>query len=240
MKKTVLILLTTLFTVSLWAVDTPKQGLGFQVGFARPILRLNDPTRTPKDSLMNITTLNGLKVGVVYDASYIAGFGSMLGINYTFAMNQSGWAQKDLSHSVRSMVTYHEVEVFVDWQYKFEVAKETYLMLTSGPTVQYGISFNTRTDERDEFFGKITSTSMNRYETDNANQRLQHINVTWGIGAGFQYKRYFLRGGYDFGLLVPYKNSHFVNALGETTDRYTRGRLDQWSIKIGAYLWYHE
>ena len=52
------------------------------------------------------------------------------------------------------------------------------------------------------------------------------------IGAGFQDKRYFLRGGYDFGLINPYKNADFVNG------NHTRGRLDQWSIKLGVYLWY--
>ena len=63
---------------------------------------------------------------------------------------------------------------------------------------------------------------------------LSRLNVTWGVGAGLQYKRYFLRGGYDFGLLVPYKKADFSN------ERHTRGRLDQWSIKVGMYLWYDE
>jgi hypothetical protein len=60
------------------------------------------------------------------------------------------------------------------------------------------------------------------------------LNVTWGVGAGFQYKRYFLRGGYDFGLMNPYKHSDFAN------EKHTRGRLDQWNIRLGVYLWYHE
>jgi hypothetical protein len=62
--------------------------------------------------------------------------------------------------------------------------------------------------------------------------------VTWGVGAGFQYKRYFLRGEYDFGLINPHRYGQFVNIAGETMDRNTRGRLDQWSIRIGMYLWY--
>jgi hypothetical protein len=69
---------------------------------------------------------------------------------------------------------------------------------------------------------------------NDANEQLKRLNVTWGVGAGFQYKRYFLRGGYDFGLIVPYKSADFVNG------NHTRGRLDQWNIKVGVYLWYDE
>ena len=36
----------------------------------------------------------------------------------------------------RKLITYQELEVFVDWQYKFEIAKETYLILTTGPTIR--------------------------------------------------------------------------------------------------------
>ena len=52
---------------------------------------------------------------------------------------------------------------------------------------------------------------------------------------GFQYDRYYLRGGYDFGLINPYKLSNF-SQVG-LADRNTRGRLDQWQIKLGVYLW---
>mgnify|MGYP003456251769 FL=1 len=60
---------------------------------------------------------------------------------------------------------------------------------------------------------------------------LSRLNVTWGVGAGLQYKRYFLRGGYDFGLINPYKSDMF-----DGFDIYTRGRFDQWQIKLGMYL----
>ena len=241
MKKSFLTLLLVACTMSAMAADLPKQGFGMQIGFAAPTLRLNSSsTAYPKDSLINVTKLNGLKVGVLYDASYIKGFGSTLGINYTFAAAKDQWKAvgfADYPRS-RSMITYHEIEVFVDWQYKFEVAKETYLMLTTGPTIQYGIAFNTRSDKQMMQGGDITSSTYNRYGKERPNEDLQNLNVTWGVGAGFQYQRYFLRGGYDFGIINPYKNAHFVDALGETIDRNTRGRLDQWSIKIGMYFWY--
>ena len=230
--------------MSAMAVDLPKQGFGFQVGWAQPIVRLNSPsTIYPKDSLVNTVKLNGFKVGVVYDASYAAGFGSSMGINYTFGAYTGNWRSTSaISNYPRSrqMVTYHEVEIFVDWQYKFEVAKETYLMLYTGPTIQCGLGLNMRVDKQADFNADVTSVRYSSYTTDEANEAMKRLNVTWGVGAGFQYQRYFLRGGYDFGIINPYKNAQFVNAAGETIDRNTRGRLDQWSIKIGMYLWYND
>ena len=234
MKKVFLTLLMVVCTMSAMAIDLPKQGFGMHIGFAAPTLRLNDKSSLiAKDSLVNVTKLNGLKVGVVYDASYFAGFGSTLGINYTFGTSSTKWTQKDLSHSIRNKTLYQEVEVYVDWQYKFEVAKETYLMLYTGPSIQCGIAFNKNTYVRDEVSKTIKETNKELYTTDSADELLKRVNVTWGIGAGFQYQRYFLRGGYDFGIINPYKNAQF-----EGTDRYTRGRLDQWSIKIGMYFLY--
>ena len=239
--------------VSAFAVDLPKQGFGFQIGWAQPILRLNSPTS--KDTLANTVKLNGFKVGIVYDASYVAGFGSSIGLNYTFGMANSGW-KTDPKKSIyenakyRSLIMYHQLELFVDWQYKFEVAKETYLMLYTGPSLQCGLDFTMRVDRQDwdPITDVVTTTYGERfnaynveahdenvpggYDTQRADNALKRLNVTWGVGAGFQYKRYFLRGGYDFGLINPYKNADF------STGNHTRGRLDQWNIKLGVYLWY--
>lgn len=248
MKKVLITLCIACMAISAYAVEIPKQGFGVQIGWAQPILRLNDPSeRYAKDSLVNTTKLNGFKVGVVYDASYIAGFGSSMGINYTFAAGSTPWKANgiygDYPRSRTSMM-YHEMEVFVDWQYKFELAKETYIVLYTGPSIQCGITFNERNtiETIDLVNGGITAThnDYNRYGTERSNEDLTRLNITWGLGAGFQYKQYFLRGGYDFGILNPYKNAQFVNVLGQTSDRYTRGRLDQWSIKVGMYLWYEK
>lgn len=222
------------------AADMPKQGFGFQIGYAQPTLRLNSPLAVyPKDSLVDVTTLRGLKAGIVYDGSIYGGFGVSVGLNYTFATNNTGW-QSLTSFTrfpeYRSTTLYHQLELFVDWQYKFEIAKETYLMLYTGPTLQYGLAFTQTDKQRTDESNTITLTqNYNRYGDDNHDYNIKQLNTTWGIGAGFQYKRYFVRGGYDFGLINPYKAIKFDTSLD---DRYTRGRFDQWEIKVGAYLWY--
>jgi hypothetical protein len=204
---------------------------------------VNDPSA--KDSLSHHLQFRGLKVGVVYDASYIAGFGSSMGINYTFGVYNSGWQSRNPAYGDypkdRQLITYHELEAFVDWQYKFEVAKETYLILYTGPTIQCGLSLDWRKDTKDDITGEVVTVNgdaVDAYKIDEdsslGNNAFKRLNVTWGVGAGFQYKRYFLRGGYDFGLINPYKKSDFANGV------HTRGRFDQWSIKIGMYLWYED
>ena len=239
MKKVFLTMLMALVAMGAMAKDLPKAGFGLQIGWAQPTFRLNSPnTSYPKDSLVNTIHLNGFKVGLLYDVSYVAGFGSTIGLNYTFGGGHTNWTKKDVSHSVRTQTLFNEVELFVDWQYKFEVAKETYLMLTTGPTLQCGLSLDINKYERNDLTDDVMYNKYSAYKTDVENEHLTRLNITWGIGAGFQYKQYFLRGGYDFGLINPYANKQFVDALDQPTGRYTRGRLDQWSIRIGMYIWY--
>ena len=242
------------------AVDLPKQGFGLQIGWAQPIIRLNSPDNpeSAKDSLANTIRLKGFKVGLVYDASYIAGFGSTIALNYTFGLQHSKWKNENPYNDyprARTTIMYHQIELSVDWQYKFEIAKETYLMLYTGPTLQCGVAFDMRLDQQNEdiLSGEIETIEgdwKSAYKVDKedkipvkdptgkthvpADNALRRLNITWGVGAGFQYKRYFLRGGYDFGLMNPYKHSDFEN------EKHTRGRLDQWNIRLGVYLWYHE
>ena len=208
--------------------------LGVQIGYAQSITRLNAPTEA-NNSKLNPTIYNGLKVGVVYDATLIKGFGFTIGLNYTFGANATDWASKhttSLYPKVRSRGQYHQVEIPVDWQYKFEIAKRTWLLLYTGPTLQCGLSFKDKwyiNDGKNEAF----THQEDIYSEENMKDyTLKRVNVTWGIGAGFQYKRYFLRGGYDFGLINPYKAQSFTGK-----DIYTRGRFDQWQIKLGLYLW---
>ena len=256
MKKVFLTLMVAMAAIGMSAADMPKQGFGLQVGWAQPILRLNSPYNpsTSKDSLSQNIKLNGFKVGLVYDGSIIAGFGSSIGLNYTFGASNGGWQSTNPTYGQypkrRQLITYQELELYVDWQYKFEIAKETYLMLYTGPTIQCGLALNMRQDMKTEdFSGEITTIYGDRisaYKADASNTEpdirgfieadnaFRRFNVTWGVGAGFQYKRYFLRGGYDFGLLVPFKNVDFTNGY------HTRGRFDQWNIKLGIYLWYED
>ena len=175
-------------------------------------------------------------MGVVYDATIVAGFGYSIGLNYTFGANESEWKQTGIAYFPREKTqeVYHQLEIPVDWQYKFEIAKRTWLMLYTGPTLQCGLAFQNHTFKQRLANAEPTIETVDRYTMDN-NFALQRINVTWGVGAGIQYERYFVRGGYDFGIINPYKAKSFH--VTDVYNPYTRGRFDQWQIKLGIYLW---
>ena len=231
MKRLTLIL----FICAATTMASAQDYFGVQLGFAQPIARLNTPTT--KTSLL-ATSYNGFKVGLVYDATIIKGFGVSMGLNYTFGNHISAWKQIGTLPYPQERTTgqYHQLEIPIDWQYKFEIAKRTWIILYTGPTLQCGLDLTSKLYNNN---GKeITLEKDNSfYSEDMKDKELKRINVTWGLGAGFQYDRYFLRGGYDFGLINPYKASQFDYTDTNGGHPRTRGRFDQWQIKVGIYLW---
>lgn len=232
MKRLTLIL----FICAATTMASAQDYFGIQLGFAQPIARLNTPTT--KTSLFP-TSYNGFKVGLVYDATIIKGFGVSMGLNYTFGNHTSAWKQIGTLPYPQERTTgqYHQLEIPIDWQYKFEIAKRTWIILYTGPTLQCGLDLTSKLYKTNN--GKeITLEKDNSfYSEDMKDKELKRINVTWGLGAGFQYDRYFLRGGYDFGLINPYKASQFDYTDTNGGHPRTRGRFDQWQIKVGIYLW---
>ena len=232
MKRLLIIAITLTTVLTLHAEDY----LGFQLGFARPISRLNAPKT---NTILAPTPYNGFKLGLVYDATLIKGFGMSMALNYTFAANSTDWKAVGSNKypATRTQGQYHTLEIPVEWQYKFEIAKQTYLLLYTGPTLQCGLSF-----ANNKYFtnnGKDISSTIQQdlySEIDMQDYALKRLNVTWGFGAGFQYDRYFIRGGYDLGIINPYKAYQFTEVVNGGNPR-TRGRLDQWSIRLGMYLW---
>lgn len=247
MKKTI-ILFAMLLAVAGMAAQT--QSLGFQVGFDRP--RLLENSQSSPNKLSEISANNGFKVGFVYDATLIKGFGFSLAFNYSFAGSRTAWQQAN-SFSTAQKKQYrdivHTIELPIDWQYKFEIAQQTYLILYTGPVVQYNIAYTRTVYEKDEVAGTTSSKTLNHYSADNpldggskygdldkdGKADFTPFNLQWGIGAGFQYKNYYLRGGYNFGIYNHYKDMHFTNADG-TTEYKMRARFDAWSIRIGIYF----
>lgn len=241
--------------------------LGVQFGFNQQLYRLNTPT--PPDEVKDWSTyknsktklgkdiLNGLKLGLVYDVTYVKGFGNFFAFNYVYGVHDSKWAEFPYdehgnptggfpSLDVKSHDEMHTLELNIDFQYKFEIAKQTWLILYTGPTVQYRVHHYAKDFFRghlmhDDKYPNFPNLIFGYSDTEDMHY-FHDVNVLWGLGAGFQYKRYYLRGGYDFGLMNPYKSDNFGEmgyklANGNPDDRLTRGRIDQWNIRIGIYFW---
>ena len=239
-----LVLLFGTLTMSAMAQEGTS-GIGVQFGFAQSIYRLNSWDASADPNNLEKTFLNGLKVGLVWEASYIKGFGSMVGLNYTYGTYTSKWKsvnEQFIYPQTKERNDYHQLELFVDWQYKIEIAGDTYLILYTGPTIQAQLSLTTTEYERTADAEKQTTINRFDYDDDKMHQDYKRFNVTWGVGAGFQYDRFYIRGGYDFGLINPYKITDFAEVFGPIygeggdSGRYTKGRLDQWHIKFGVFF----
>ena len=235
-----------LFTLSTTAQNYDySSAVGVHFGFAQTDFRLNSWEPATDQTVLVNNPLNGVKFGLVWEETFIKGFGTMLALNYTFGTYTSKWksVNDDMIYpQVKERNNYHQLELAVDWQYKFEIAGSTYIILYTGPTIQAQLALTnttfTRTAESE------TQTSISRFDYDDADMHhdYKRYNVTWGVGAGFQYDRFYIRGGYDFGLINPYKISNFnevpalVKEYGDDYTRYTRGRVDQWHIKLGFFF----
>lgn len=248
-----------------------NQNFGLQFGFDRHLYRLNSPSVSGKDkNELSVDPLNGGKIGFVYDVTFYEGLGLFLDFNYSYTMHNSPW--RDIAYNelglptkltgiqYRSKAEEHMLDWNVLMQYKFDIAGNTYLSLFTGPSIQYIAQYKSRdyfrTSDGTEIYpgAKILGWDVN---TEDIAPYYKNYNVSWGVGLMFQYDCYFIRGGYNFGLINPYKedcwgNIKYVDENGQTNDwfkrpgsnepddRLTRGRMDSWYITLGVFLWQSE
>lgn len=262
MKKTLTTLLFALVAVAAVA-DNPGWGVaanfGFQQGrflednktyFSGGIKGI-DHTQYEGYKWYNLTPhtiYNGITMGVMFDADIIKGFGTAISLNYSYGEHKSKFNKPFPGYSTeqfRTFTQWHSIEIPIDWQYKFEVASETYVILYTGPTMQINVAASRQfeTSSRDPLkqhndINPLSSNDNNAEKGGYGDYAVSNVNVLWGVGAGFQYKRYFIRGGYDFGLMNAYRNSNSFTEAEGATNHHLHSRMDQWQIKVGVYL-YH-
>ena len=235
MKKLILSVIALACTCALFAQDG-SMDLGFNIGFAEPVMYYR--ASASADKLTRQAT-DGIKLGVTYQTTLIKGFGVSSSLNYTHSTHIGAWTVMPGSAAIKTKEdhNFHQLEIPVDWQYRFLIAKYTYIALYTGPTLQIGLAntFRYRTKVGDEI---KEDWKQDVYKIDSDNDGIpdyNRLNVTWGVGASFQYKQYFIRGGYDFGIMSVYRDPYYNTSSESGWNR--KGRLDQWQIKLGIYFW---
>lgn len=235
MKKLFLTSIALIFVTALFAQEGTTN-LGFNVGFAEPVMYYRASSSATK---LTRQATDGIKLGVIYETNIIKGFGVSSSLNYTHSTHIGPWTVTPgfAARKTKEDHNFHQLEIPVDWQYKFVIAKYTYLGLYTGPTLQVGLAntFRYRTKVGDEIIEDRKEDVYKIDEDHDGKPDYNRVNVTWGVGAVFQYKRYFIRGGYDFGIMPIYKDNFFNT--GSETGWNRKGRLDQWQIKLGIYFW---
>lgn len=257
MKKAIISILLVAVSATMMAQDGAC-AVGLQLGFSQKIARANAPTPdVAQQETLQKLNLNGGKIGIVFEGNIIKGFGAQIGLNYSYNGGSTEWRKRDANQApthprCRDRNYLHSLELVCDWQYKFKIAKDTYFILYTGPGIQCNLSFHEQTFTQYDPEGPIEESIKDQLirKVDKADdyKAYNRLNVTWGVGGGFQYDRYFIRGGYDFGLMNPYSYSNFDQVMKRNNEgiitgpmydfsQSTRGRQDQWFIKLGIFLW---
>ena len=235
MKKLLLTLLAVVAATTAILAEQPteRQHLGFEIGYNRPLLRESTAAST---KLANTISMNGMKVGVVYDASIFKGFGTYLGVYYNVANTYTKWqdgAGLTKYPQTREQYLTHSIDIPVNLQYRFPIADDTYLIVYTGPSFEYAFSLRQSSYTR-TFDQQITRTDKSYFDIDSdgdGKKDYSHFFVKWSVGGGFQFQNYYLRAGYEFGIKSLYSDNY------NNTYDYTRhGRYDSWNIRLGIYF----
>lgn len=235
MRRTFSIFTMLCMAFMLSAQSQQSQSLGVQLGFAESVLRDNTVSHTKK--LDNVTISDGLKVGLIYDATLIKGFGMSMAINYAFTMDAGKWVIENemyVAKKIRTARMLHTIELPIEWQYKFKIATDTWLIAYTGPNLQYNFAFKETITRRNDATGQTSEDKNKHYDVDadgDGNSDYSRFNIQWGVGAGFQYQNYYIRGGYNFGIY-----NHFRDNYNDTGAYSNRARFDEWSIRLGIYF----
>lgn len=253
MKRFIIISLA-LVTSLLAHAEWEDQAVGFSIGYTQNICRLNSPSELSDDKTkLTAFPMNGTKIGFIYDANIWKGLGFSVSANYSYTAQSSDWTDYpyDIKGNVATIPTIetkyrnesHVIEVNLHGQYKVEIAMNTWLILYTGPTWQNIIEFNANAYFRNKLTQESQEVLKIRSDQYELSQYYKPLNLAWGLGGGFQYKNIWLRGGYDFGLTNPRSAYNFgelgyLDEDGYPDSRRTRGRWDQWQIRIGFYFWH--
>jgi len=268
MKKHILVIGMLLAAIGLQA--QVEHNLGIHFGWDRQLYRLNSPAVSGKDkTALTKYPLNGGRLGFVYELNHDSGFGLYTAFSYLFGWQSTAWKEAPLSEKgqpakynnlfYRFQIETHTLELNLQPEYKFEIAGGTYLVFYTGPSFQGILEYKAR-----DYYRLRDGTDVNPpvhvfgYNTEDMAPYYKRWNITWGLGAAFQYDRYYIRGGYDFGLVNPYNIQTFgeiqytgdngqkynwfekTDGSHEPDDRLTRGRLDNWNITFGVFFWSSE
>lgn len=216
-----------------------KAQIGILLGFDQSINRTKIGSEA---TFQKKPALNGFKAGVFYEHNFKYGLGLYYGVNYNFLHDKTKWEGQGNGWFLRTATTLHNLDFPIHFQYKLSIAKDTYLMAYTGPTLALGLAGTEAVTkknglpENNPLFQQST-TRANLYSRD-ANKDgfadLQRFDVMISVGAGLQFKNIQLKGGYDFGLLNRYGNSYMDGSRWFD-------RRNEWSIRLayqfGNWKW---
>ena len=233
-----------------WNEDkTGSHALGFYIGFERSNVYSNI-NKLPSTKREKCLSINGPQVGLLYEKMFIKGLGLFSGLNYTFGTQKTDWQVVSVQgDKTRSRLLYQKLDLHFDLQYKFKIAQNTYLGLMTGPAMQTQLQMQLN-DYMKHTNGNISTTDKIDYFSQNdipdgisrkvnvtwiIGGPFQKINATWNVGAFFQWKQFFFRFSYGFGLMNAYQSKYYHRTEDNVYD--VKSHFNHWNMRLGMFLW---
>ena len=258
MKLKQLIIISLLISATVINAQV-KQQFGIQLGFEENLFRQNSLGNSKYSVAYN---LNGPKVGFVYEVIFWKGIGLYTGINYSYSQLFMRSTPSMLNnYEVHTTTSFHNVSVPIHLEYKFTLAKNTWITIFTGPWFQYGINLHqTQVTQQPiqglsyvgrsgdnykygyDFYRLGENTLLNKLSDADGDGRrdLNRFAPKWGIGGAFQFHQFYIRGGYNWGLINNYYDRTYTHLEDQTQEWVRKARFDQWFITLGWYFAYTE
>jgi hypothetical protein len=197
-------------------VHKKKPGISLDsLNFKNITYRLEVGYNNPAQYGNNFSTtyFNGVKVGLTAQYPLKNNLSLLTGALYNLVYSDK--LQKNPT-SVNYLTYGHFINVPVQIAYTYPFSNQLKIFGYGGPTLNIGLS---------QIQGTISSvTSISSAYTNLYNSNLNRLDLQVGIGAGIQWKKYQLKGGYDYGVL--------------NMNRLTTGKLYQkgWYVSLSITL----
>jgi hypothetical protein len=153
--------------------------------------------------------LHGLRVGATVDFVLPHNFSIQTGALATLAygINNQHWASLSAENAQVNILQHNVVQlqltIPVRAYYNIKLWKKLNMFFYAGPQLQIGLTnydlINNKTSAEVTAWleeNKITTSNHDRY----LSHELYRTNIQFGLGGGFEWDRYRLQAGYDFGL----------------------------------------
>lgn len=152
--------------------------------------------------------LHGVRVGATFTFLLPLHFSMQTGLLYTltYGKNEQHWrsmtAQAVQEEVIDHRVLEHNLTIPVRAYYTIPLWKELNLFFYTGPQLHIGLA------EQDTPYAQLTEGTqawlngqgIHTDAYDRMKEDRYRANIQWGLGGGFEWERYRLQSGYDFGL----------------------------------------
>ena len=153
--------------------------------------------------------LHGIRIGATVDFNLPKNFSIQTGAlaTFTYGRNNQHWATTNAESAQINLLQHNllqlQLTIPVRAYYNITLWKKLRMFFYTGPQLQIGLTnydiIQNKTSELTTQWLEAQGIRTSNYERYAANE-LYRTNIQWGVGGGFEWDKYRLQAGYDFGL----------------------------------------